>query len=179
MSDNYNNWNVNDWANLITKYLNLDNNKTENLIHDINNLRANEWLDELTKKLSEEELIAFKKFCNLPINIKMYVSGEGSNDDIDDMANNFYEYYTLSNYMEETDYKEKRIKNRRKSFNVIYEGEIQPSDINDFDNTINNFIKMTHHAEGLYENTNLEYIHVEICIDDKWYGGKEHEIFAA
>ena len=32
------------------------------------------------------------------------------------------------------------------------------------------FIRLTHHAEGLYENTSAEYVHVEVCLDGKWYG---------
>lgn len=31
-------------------------------------------------------------------------------------------------------------------------------------------IRLTHHAEGLYENTKFEYIHVEVRVDGKWYG---------
>lgn len=31
-------------------------------------------------------------------------------------------------------------------------------------------IRLTHHAEGLYENTNAECVHVEVCIGGKWYG---------
>lgn len=31
-------------------------------------------------------------------------------------------------------------------------------------------IRMTHHAEGLYSDTSAEHVHVEVCIDGKWYG---------
>lgn len=31
-------------------------------------------------------------------------------------------------------------------------------------------IRMTHHAEALYEGTDCEYVHVEVCADGEWYG---------
>lgn len=31
-------------------------------------------------------------------------------------------------------------------------------------------IRLTHHAEGIYDVTGAEYVHVEVCIDGKWYG---------
>lgn len=31
-------------------------------------------------------------------------------------------------------------------------------------------IRLTHHAEGIYGETSAEYVHVEVCIDGKWYG---------
>ena len=31
-------------------------------------------------------------------------------------------------------------------------------------------IRLTHHAEDLYENTGFEYVHVEVCINGEWYG---------
>lgn len=33
-------------------------------------------------------------------------------------------------------------------------------------------VRMTHHAEGLYEKTNFENVHVEVRADKKWYGRK-------
>lgn len=35
------------------------------------------------------------------------------------------------------------------------------------------FLRLTHHAEAFYDV--FDNIHVEVCIDDKWYGGNEHE----
>ena len=31
-------------------------------------------------------------------------------------------------------------------------------------------IRLTHHAEGIYDETGAEYVHVEVCVDGKWYG---------
>ena len=40
---------------------------------------------------------------------------------------------------------------------------------------IDDFTKLTHHAEAFYDI--LSGIHVEVCVEDKWYGGNEHEKF--
>lgn len=34
----------------------------------------------------------------------------------------------------------------------------------------NNMIELIHHAEGIYENTKFECVHVEVFIDGVWYG---------
>jgi hypothetical protein len=31
-------------------------------------------------------------------------------------------------------------------------------------------VRLTHHAEGMYENTGLSFVHVEVCIDEEWHG---------
>lgn len=36
--------------------------------------------------------------------------------------------------------------------------------------SVDDIIRLTHHAEGIYEDTSAEYVHVEVCIDGKWYG---------
>ena len=33
-------------------------------------------------------------------------------------------------------------------------------------------IRLTHHAEGLYNNTQMEHVHVEVYLNGKWYGRK-------
>ena len=36
---------------------------------------------------------------------------------------------------------------------------------------IETFIKkLTHHAEALYEDTDYEFVHVEVCVDGIWFG---------
>ena len=44
------------------------------------------------------------------------------------------------------------------------------------DDLVDQFVRLTHHAECLYEDTNAEYVHVEVEIDGKWYGRNEKEI---
>lgn len=36
--------------------------------------------------------------------------------------------------------------------------------------SIDDIIRLTHHAEALYEDTHFEYVHVEVCVDGTWYG---------
>lgn len=31
-------------------------------------------------------------------------------------------------------------------------------------------VRLTHHAEGLYEDTDFEFVHVEVRCDGTWYG---------
>lgn len=45
--------------------------------------------------------------------------------------------------------------------------------IEDDENTIHEMARLTHHAEGIYEDTEFEYVHVEVCIDGEWYGRNE------
>ena len=33
--------------------------------------------------------------------------------------------------------------------------------------------KLTHHAEAFYDENNFENVHVEVCIDDEWFGRPE------
>lgn len=35
---------------------------------------------------------------------------------------------------------------------------------------VDHLLRLTHHAEALYEDSNIEYTHVEVCIDGVWYG---------
>lgn len=39
-----------------------------------------------------------------------------------------------------------------------------------WDGDVEDAVKLTHHAEALYENTSCEYVHVEVQLDDQWYG---------
>lgn len=35
---------------------------------------------------------------------------------------------------------------------------------------INDIICLTHHAEALYECTDFENVHIEVCVDGVWHG---------
>lgn len=53
------------WANYLTKYLNLGRDDSDDLLHDLNNLRGGEWVDVLAEQgVSKEVLNAFKKYVN-------------------------------------------------------------------------------------------------------------------
>lgn len=51
------------WASFLTKYLNLGRDDSNDLLHDLNNLRGGEWVDILAEQgVSKEVLNAFKKY---------------------------------------------------------------------------------------------------------------------
>lgn len=108
--------------------------------------------------------------------IKLFISGIGTDQDIDDVLGNIGQY--LDDY-EELKYKDSKqdkeffkdykLSKNDIAFKTIYEGEFEPNSDDDSP------IKLTHHAEGLYEDTTASDIHVEVWYQDKWYGGDEHE----
>ena len=86
-------------------------------------------------------------------------------DDIDDVCNNFcVGYPELSSVMEEIDF----VKKKGKQFKIVWEGDFNEEELEDVD--LDEVIRLIHHAEGLYEDTKVEYVHVEVCIDGTWYG---------
>ena len=55
-----------DWANYLTKKLNLDAYDSETLIHDLNNFRADEWLDSVVDAGIPTDIIdQFKSFFHI------------------------------------------------------------------------------------------------------------------
>lgn len=55
-----------EWVNYLTKALDLDANDADMLTHDLNNLRADEWLDTMRDyKLNSNIIKHFKKFFNI------------------------------------------------------------------------------------------------------------------
>ena len=34
----------------------------------------------------------------------------------------------------------------------------------------NELIRLTHHAEAIYEDSKFEYVHVEVCVNGHWFG---------
>ena len=54
-----------DWANLLTKKLDLDIFYSYLLLHDLRNLRAGEWVEIIEEEILDEDIIeAFKIFIN-------------------------------------------------------------------------------------------------------------------
>lgn len=55
-----------DWANYLTKKLDLDTYDSETLIHDLNNLRADEWLESMVDAGIPTDIIdQFKSFFHI------------------------------------------------------------------------------------------------------------------
>lgn len=98
--------------------------------------------------------------------IKIKFEAVGSIDTVDDICNNFCESYPeFSSNMEEEDYKYNK---KTKEFMLLWSGEFEDDELDDDD--MNTLIRLTHHAEGFYECADAEYVHVEVCVDGKWYG---------
>ena len=98
--------------------------------------------------------------------IKIKFEAVGNKNTVDDICNNFYENYPeFSSNMEEEDYK---YKSKTKKFMLLWAGEFEDDELDDRD--MDTLLRLTHHAEGFYEGTNAEYVHVEVCVDGTWYG---------
>ena len=54
---------VEELVNKITKEANLNYYESDMLLHDINNLRGDEWLETIKAGCSEETIRQFKKMC--------------------------------------------------------------------------------------------------------------------
>lgn len=59
-------------------------------------------------------------------------------------------------------------------FEILWVGKIDRDCLTD--ELVNDLVRLTHHAEFLYEDTGAEYVHVEVCIDGKWYGREEKDM---
>ena len=95
--------------------------------------------------------------------IKIKFEAVGTVNTVDDICNNFYENYPeFAANMEEEEYEYNK---KTKEFMLLWVGEFDPDE-----DDMNTLIRLTHHAEGFYEDTDAEYVHVEVCVDGKWYG---------
>lgn len=101
------------------------------------------------------------------MNIKIVFEAKArSIDDITDLRNNFNENYpefarNMNECENEYTYKDGMV-------HIAWEGNFDKTFCNK--DNINELIRLTHHAEGLYEDTDLEYVHVEVFVDGVWYG---------
>ena len=101
--------------------------------------------------------------------IKIKFEAIGSIDTVDDICRNFCENYPeFSCNMEEEDYKYNK---KTKEFMLLWSGEFEDDELSEYD--MHTLIRLTHHAEGLYECTDSEYVHVEVCVNGKWHGRYE------
>ena len=53
---------------------------------------------------------------------------------------------------------------KKDEVNITWSGDL-PNNTN-----VDELIRLTHHAEGIYFDTSAEFVHVEVCINGKWYG---------
>ena len=62
------NFNYNgDWAEYLTNILNLDEDEEDMLIHDLNNLRGDEWIDYMVAAgIDKKTINNFKRFIKSP-----------------------------------------------------------------------------------------------------------------
>lgn len=84
--------------------------------------------------------------------------------DADELSERFYNnywYFAEEFYEVEYSYSEST-----KMVHFIWAGKTDELSDEDRDD----LIRLTHHAEALYEDSNIEHTHVEVCIDGKWYG---------
>lgn len=100
------------------------------------------------------------------MNVKIKFEAYGSVDTVDEVCNNFYEQYPeFSSNMEEEDYV---YRDETNEFMLLWSGEFEDGELDEDD--MDTLIRLTHHAEGFYELTEAECVHVEVCVDGKWYG---------
>lgn len=90
-------------------------------------------------------------------------SAEGDEDDLNQLYYNIEAYYNEF-AISSDDVKEKPAEdNEGKTLYTVYLKGLWIGDEGEL-------VRLTHHAEGFYENTNFEYVHVEVCIDGEWFG---------
>ena len=64
---NFKEFDSNDWTNYLTRLLGLNADESSDLLHDINNLRGNEWTEVLqANNVSSAVINKFIKFCKNP-----------------------------------------------------------------------------------------------------------------
>ena len=97
--------------------------------------------------------------------VKLYLSGEGSREDIETLFSNLYDY-EFDEIDDELEYEEKEISEDYYKFRSLREGI--------WGGEPDKFLNLTHHAEGLYENTGICNFHCEVYAEGKWHGGNEH-----
>lgn len=98
--------------------------------------------------------------------LKIKFEAYGTPETANNVYSNFCENYPeFSSNMTEEDYEYNKQEN---TIMMLWSGEFKEGELDD--NDMDGFYKLTHHAEGLYEDTDAEYVHVEVCEDGKWYG---------
>ena len=100
------------------------------------------------------------------MNIKIKFEAVGTVDTVDAVCNNFYTWYSeFASNMEEEDYEYNK---KTGEFMLLWEGDFEDDELDEDD--MDTLLRLTHHAEGFYEDTDAEYVHVEVCVDGTWHG---------
>ena len=90
-------------------------------------------------------------------NIEIIFIGQGNTNDAIEMQENLvseYPEFTISETQKKCDR------------NHVYTCHFIGTWVGDTDSVI----RLTHHAEPLYNDTKFEYVHVEVCVDGIWHG---------
>ena len=112
LHESYEYWTEEDWAKKLKKVCHLNKEEADDLLHDLNNLRGNEWLEIVEDNCDDEELlIAFKEFIGVndiwedefdeSLNEQIWSSYPGDNylnnkKNIIDSVNKFITKYNLN-----------------------------------------------------------------------------------
>lgn len=97
--------------------------------------------------------------------VKIKFEAYGTPDTVNGVCNNFCENYPeFSSNMEEEDYEYNK---DTEKFMLLWVGKFD-DELSEED--VEELLRLTHHAEGFYGETDAECVHVEVCVDGKWYG---------
>lgn len=101
------------------------------------------------------------------VELKILFMANGDLDGVNAVRDNFYQNYPEFAYnMEESH----TYDGKTKDFQLLWTGNFTENELSESD--MEGFCRLTHHAEGLYEDTNVEYVHVEVCVNGTWFGRK-------
>lgn len=89
--------------------------------------------------------------------VEIVFEANGTSDDLRELYSNIDNIEEFTNSYEKEEFREE---------NGLYRCVFRGKYLGD----INDVIKLTHHGESLYENTNFEYVHIEVKVGGKWYG---------
>ncbi len=157
------------------KKLNKDLRKLYKLLWEIKSNKPDIELDQWENVFGGvEDLIdcmddacETEEFVPLINEAEIIFEADGTSKDLTDLYNNLdNEYPEFKNDSTRERLKEKKNDDTKmtKHFKCHFYGVW----IGDTDE----FIRLTHHAEGLYDDTGMEHVHVEVCLNGKWYGRK-------
>lgn len=111
----------------------------------------------------------------IDMKVKILFEANGSVQSVDNVCCNFRQHYPeFAAEMEEVGYKYNK---RTKDFKLLWVGEFD----DDFLNQQNEhsllgytnrdvLVRLTHHAEGFYDQTGANGVHVEVYVNGKWHG---------
>lgn len=160
------------WSKIMNNEFNTKMQQLYELLCDINATAPSKNLNTAYENLFSSVNDCIEQFNNIGTedsivpelhDVEIIVTTEGSEDDYNQMLDNMNTKYT--EFMQNKE---------------CYTVSKTPTDNDKLDITAHFYglwsgdrtycARLTRHAEGFYENTKLEYVHVEVCIDGKWFG---------